>query len=149
MKAVYHSGFMTQDGTVVRRSKKGSGKGLFATRDFASGELVAEYTGKRITTAVADTLKTRYLFEIDKDWTIDGAPLSNRARWINHACMPNCESEVDNGRIFIKTLRPVFSGEEFTFDYGEEYFKEFLGPEKCLCENCSERRSTASREAVY
>ncbi len=140
---------MAHDGTLVKLSIQGSGKGLFATRDFAAGEMVAEYTGKRITTTVADTLKTRYLFEVDKKWTIDGATLSNRARWINHACMPNCESDIRDGRIFIHTLHPVFSGEEFTFDYGEEYFKEFLGPEKCLCVSCIEKRSTAQREAVY
>jgi SET domain-containing protein len=43
----------------------------------------------------------------------------NAARWINHACEPNCEAEeTAEGRIFIKALRDLQPGEELFYDYG-------------------------------
>ena len=42
----------------------------------------------------------------------------NAARWINHACQPNCEADEVEGRIFIKALRSIKPGEELTYDYG-------------------------------
>ena len=57
----------------VRKSKPGTGLGLFAISDIQKGEFILEYTGRKIPTAVADTMnKARYLFEIDGNWTIDG-----------------------------------------------------------------------------
>jgi uncharacterized protein len=124
---------MQQGGAVVCDSMRGLGKGLFADRAFCAGELVAEYSGRRIPTAYADTLKTRYLFEIDEQWTIDGSPESNIARYINHACSPNCEAGLRDGRIFIRAARRIRKGEELTIDYGEEYFDEFIRPKGCKC----------------
>jgi len=41
------------------------------------------------------------------------------ARWINHACTPNCEAdETDDCRVFIKALRDIEPGEELNYDYG-------------------------------
>ena len=42
----------------------------------------------------------------------------NAARWINHACKPNCEADEVDGRIFIKALRKIAPGEELFYDYG-------------------------------
>ena len=49
---------------------------------------------------------------------IDAVRDGNDSRWINHSCRPNCVPDEVKGRIFIKTRRPVFRGEELTFDYG-------------------------------
>ena len=117
----------------VRRGRPGTGLGLFATDYFKKGEMVIEYTGKKITTKKADTLGTKYLFEIDEKWTIDGSPRTNLARYVNHACEPNCEAEIDGTRIFYYAMRPIDSGEELTIDYGEEYFDEFIKPYGCKC----------------
>ena len=38
---------------------------------------------------------------------IDGGRDGNNARWINHACDPNCETDEVEGRIFIKALRDI------------------------------------------
>lgn len=118
---------------LIRRSRPGMGLGLFANDFFKKGEMVVEYTGKRITTKLADTLGTKYLFEIDKNWTIDGSPRTNMARYVNHACEPNTEAEIDGKRIFYYALRNIDSGEELTVDYGEEYFDEFIKPYGCKC----------------
>src|SRR5690606_26357558 len=49
---------------------------------------------------------------------IDASVRGNAARWINHSCAPNCESqEDDDGRVFIEAKRPIAKGEELTYDY--------------------------------
>lgn len=101
-----------------------------------AGEFVVEYTGRHIPTSYADTLKTRYLFELDDEWTIEGSAKDNLARYINHSCSPNCEAEIRDGRILIYTARTIAAGEELTIDYGDEYFEEFIRPVGCKCERC-------------
>jgi hypothetical protein len=38
--------------------------------------------------------------------------VNDSARWLNHACAPNCDTVEDEGRIFIHTLRSIGAGEE-------------------------------------
>ena len=122
---------------IIRRSRPGLGRGLFAATPFRKGEFLLEYTGKKIPTPYADTLHTRYLFELDTEWTIDGSDNSNTARYINHSCTPNCECDVREEKILIHATRDIRSGEELTMDYGEEYFDEFIRPLGCRCERCA------------
>jgi uncharacterized protein len=117
----------------IREAKPGKGKGLYAKRAFEFGEYLLDYTGKKIPTAEADALTTKYLFELDHQWTIDGEDESNTARYINHSCDPNVEAEVDGDRIRIHAARDIQEGEELTIDYGDEYFDEFIRPHGCLC----------------
>jgi SET domain-containing protein len=102
------------------------GKGVFAARHMAAGETVIEYVGELISMAEAiarhphdpkDPNHTFY-FQLDDERVIDAVRDGNDSKWINHSCRPNCEPEEVGGRIFIKTRRPVFRGEELTFDYG-------------------------------
>mgnify|MGYP001602558310 CR=1 FL=1 len=122
---------------LVQKARPGLGYGLFATAPVRKGNLISEYSGKRIPTPYADTLKTRYLFEIDREWTIDGSSRENIARYINHSCDPNCECELRSGRIFIYAARDIQEEEELTFDYGDEYFDEFIRPQGCRCMKCA------------
>jgi hypothetical protein len=126
---------MTYDKTKfeIREAEPGKGFGLYAKKDFAFGEYLLDYTGKKIPTKVADKLETRYLFELDAKWTIDGEDESNTARYINHACDPNVEAEIEGERIMIHAARDIEKGEELTIDYGDEYFDEFIKPGGCLC----------------
>ncbi len=118
----------------VRRSSPGMGQGLFALCDIKRGEFILEYTGKKISTDAADYMKhARYLFEIDEEWTIDGSPRSNTARYINHSCNPNTEAEISDGKILIIAVRDIKKGEELTIDYDTEYFDEFIRPVGCKC----------------
>ncbi len=109
------------------------GQGLFAARDIHNGDFILEYTGKKVPTPYADTLKSRYLFEIDEEWTIDGSPLSNTARYINHSCEPNTVARIKDGRIMIYAQKNITKGEEITIDYDTEYFDEFIQPIGCKC----------------
>ncbi len=121
---------------VVRESRPGLGLGLFADADIAKGDFIVEYTGTKIPTKVADALKTRYLFELDEQWTIDGETSANTARYINHSCEPNAEAEIHDEHILISATTDIKAGQEITIDYGEEYFDEFIRPTGCKCGKC-------------
>jgi len=113
------------------------GFGLFATRRFTKGDFIAEYTGEKVANAIADKMPGRYLFELDDQWTIDGSPRSNTARYINHSCDPNCDADVYDGHILIHAMRDIESGEELLYDYGDEYFEEFIRKVGCKCKKCT------------
>lgn len=109
----------------VRRSGV-HGKGVFALGSFTKGERIVEYTGQIITWKEAlrrhphdpaDPNHTFY-FHIDDGRVIDGKFGGNAAKWINHACQPNCETDEDDGRVWIKAKRAIKPGEELNYDYG-------------------------------
>jgi uncharacterized protein len=109
----------------VRRSGI-HGKGVFALAPIAGGERILEYTGSVITWKQAkkrpphnpDDPNHTFYFHIDDKHVIDGLDGGNAAKWINHACGPNCEADEDDGRVFITALRDIAPGEELNYDYG-------------------------------
>ena len=52
---------------------------------------------------------------------IDGGSRGNDARWINHACEPNCEAYEEDGRVFIHALMDIEAGEELNYNYALVY----------------------------
>ncbi len=118
---------------VVKRSVRGMGLGLFAARPILKGEHILDYTGDIITAEEADTRDTRYLFEIDDRYVIDGTTRSNIARYMNHFCRPNVEAEVIAGEVKFFALRNIDAGEELGFDYGTDYVAQFIAPKGCQC----------------
>lgn len=120
----------------IRTSFPGVGSGLFAVRPLRADEFVMEYTGERIPTGSAEDAGSRYLFLIDDEWTIDGPVPENTAGFINHACDPNCQAILEDGRVLIYAKRNIRSGEELTIDYGPEYFEKFIAPVGCRCWGC-------------
>ena len=100
------------------------GQGVFATRHLAAGERVIEYVGEVITMAEAIARHPHdaanpdhtFYFHLDDGRVIDARLGGNDSIWINHSCRPNCEPDLVKGRIFIQTRRPVYGGEELTFD---------------------------------
>lgn len=127
----------TRRGVVVRRSA--AGLGLFAARPFKKGERVVEYRGRAISKEEEYTSNSKYLFEVRRGRTIDGVARSNIARYINHSCKPNCEPETEKGRVFIDAVKNIKEGEEFTYDYGREYFNDHIKPRGCRCSACGRR----------
>jgi SET domain-containing protein len=117
----------------VEESGFGKGRGLFAGTDIAKGAFVAEYTGTKVSSKAADAMKSRYLFEIDDQWTIDAEHGGGVARYINHSCEPNTEAEIEDGHINIYAVKNISNGEEVTIDYGDEYYDEFIRPVGCKC----------------
>jgi len=124
-------------GLMVRRSARGRGLGLFTEGEIPRGAFIVEYIGRIIPTSDADNINTKYLFEVDEKITIDGSLRSNKARYINHSCRPNAEAEIDGSRIFIYAKKKIREGEEIFYDYGDEYFEEFIQPNGCKCPACA------------
>lgn len=126
------------------------GKGVFALQDIAAGDTLIEYLGEIISWKEAlrrhphDPAQPNhtFYFHIDDKNVIDGKVHGNAAKWINHACDPNCEADEVDGRIFIKALRDISAGEELNYDYGLvidlPYTPELLAEFPCWCgsDNC-------------
>ena len=121
------------------------GKGVFSTTTLKKGEVLIEYKGEVITWKEAlrrhphdpkDPDHTFY-FHIDDKHVIDAKFGGNAARWINHACTPNCEADEIDGRIFIKALRTIRPGTELFYDYGliidEPYTRKLKKQFECRC----------------
>ena len=111
----------------VRRSRI-HGRGVYATRAIKAGERIIEYKGERISWKEADRRPASdpddpnhtFLFALDDGKrVIDAAVGGNSARWINHSCDPNCETEEsEDGRVFIQAVRNIRRGEELFYDFG-------------------------------
>jgi SET domain-containing protein len=101
------------------------GLGAFALRRIRAGTRLVEYQGERISVEeaarrYADDGRARphvLLFTVDQRTLIDAGVGGNDARFINHACDPNCEAIIVAGRVYIEALRTIRPGEELTYDY--------------------------------
>ncbi|MFY9514498.1 MAG: SET domain-containing protein-lysine N-methyltransferase [Rubrivivax sp.] len=129
----------------VRRSGV-HGKGVFALQAIAAGTRIIEYKGqiigwpealRRHPHNPAEPNHTFY-FSLDcGDHVIDANVDGNAARWINHACDPNCQANEEEGRVFIEALRDLQPGEELFYDYGlvidERYTPQLKKDYACRC----------------
>ncbi|MGZ5875922.1 MAG: SET domain-containing protein, partial [Bradyrhizobium sp.] len=73
----------------------------------------------------------------------------NIARYINHACKPNAESDVKprKRKVVIRAIKNIEPGEEINYDYGTDYFKAYLKPIGCKCAACEKKRKKKRAEA--
>lgn len=117
----------------VRVGKSKTGLGLYAMEPIPKGKKIIEYVGKVLVDEPDDATDGLYIFNINKKMDIDGKPRWNTARYINHSCRPNAESDVINGHVWISAKRNIMLGEEITYDYGREYFNEYIKPKGCKC----------------
>ena len=115
------------------------GKGVFAAEPITQGTRILEYTGERIAKEEATRRIIQgntYIFYFDASYDIDGSTRQNRARYINHSCDPNCETDMKDGGIWIITLRDITVGEELSYDYGYELVGYEKRPCRCGARNC-------------
>ena len=87
----------------------------------------------------------KYMFELNRRWTIDGSSRWNVARYLNHSCRPNAKPVLRKGRIVFVALRRIAPGEEITYDYGREYFDFFIKPSGCRCAACAAKARRSRR----
>jgi len=120
----------------VKRAPKGMGLGLYADEPIAEDTCIIEYTGRVISKEEEEKSRSRYLFTVNRNTTIDGSLRSNIARYINHSCAPNAEAVIHKNRIYIFALRDIEVGESIAYDYGKEYFDEYLSNGRCRCNSC-------------
>lgn len=134
---------------ITVRTSTVHGKGVFALVDIPKKTRIIEYRGERIPWSEAlkrhphdpDNPNHTFFFDIDDDMVIDGGRGGNSARWINHACKPNCKAkqeEIDGAqRVFIYAKRDIAAGEELFYDYGliidGKITKKLKREYRCLC----------------
>ena len=133
----------------VGRSR--TGLGLFATKPIKKGAKIVRYFGPLLDSRKKkdDAIENKYLFELNNRWTIDGSVRKNIARYINHACKPNAESDVipRKRKVVIRAIKKIEPGEEINYDYGTDYFKAYLKPIGCKCAACEKKRKKKRAEA--
>jgi hypothetical protein len=133
----------------VGRSR--TGLGLFATKPIKKGAKIVRYFGPLLDSRKKkdDAIENKYLFELNGRWTIDGSVRKNIARYINHACKPNAESDVSarKRKVVIRAIKKIEPGEEINYDYGTDYFKAYLKPIGCKCDACEKKRKKQRAEA--
>mgnify|MGYP001316663929 CR=1 FL=1 len=128
------------------------GHGVVAEKNIKKGSKIIEYVGEKINKSEGDKRSDRrikkylnskktgsvYIFELNKKYDIDGSPLYNKARYINHSCDPNCEVEIIKERIWICSIKSIKKGEELSYDYGYEFDKNDYKDHVCMCgsKNC-------------
>jgi hypothetical protein len=101
------------------------GRGVFAAAPIRKGTRILEYLGDRISHDAADKRyedhdesdNHTFLFIVDKHTVIDAGVGGNDARFINHQCEGNCESVIENRRVFIDATRDIAPGQELGYDY--------------------------------
>lgn len=128
----------------VKKSKI-HGTGIYAKKNIPEGTRVIEYVGERVTKKESDRraqtplennaeneeMGAVYLFEINKRYDLDGYVPYNTARYINHSCEPNCESDIIKGRVYIIAIRDIKKGEEISYNYN--YSWEDYEDHPCYC----------------
>lgn len=113
---------------IIVRTSRIHGRGVYAARRIAKGERIIEYRGELISWKEADRRPPSdpddphhtFFFSLSNGkQVIDAGSGGNAARWINHSCDPNCETEEDEEgkRVFIQALRDIRRGEELFYDY--------------------------------
>ncbi|MEO7404263.1 MAG: SET domain-containing protein-lysine N-methyltransferase [Burkholderiales bacterium] len=129
----------------VARNSPIHGRGVFALQRIKKGERIVEYKGRLITEAEADRRYPdndakpahTFLFLIEDAMVIDANHNGNSARWLNHSCAPNCETDEDNGHVFIDAIRDIEPGIELVYDYNlvldEPLTKALRERYRCLC----------------
>ena len=134
-----------------RIGRSRTGLGLFATRRIKKGTKIIRYFGPLLDSKKKkdDAIENKYLFELNNRWTIDGSVRENVARYINHACKPNAESDVRprKRKVFIRAIKNIEPGDEINYDYGTDYFKAYLKPIGCKCAACEKKRRKKRAEA--
>jgi SET domain-containing protein len=121
---------------IVRRRSAISGWGVYAAQTIEEDTRIVEYKGELVSQAEGWRREQRYLprhriwiFNINDRWARDAAVGGNVARYVNHACRPNCYTDIEGRTIWILAARRIRKGEELTYDYNTEGVAGI----RCLC----------------
>jgi histone-lysine N-methyltransferase SETD1 len=112
---------------------------------------IVEYLGELIRCQLCDKREAyydsvklgSYMFRIDDTYAVDATKFGGQARFVNHACDPNCTSRIitveGSKHILIYALRDIAKDEELTYDY--KFPLETNPDDKVPC-NCSAPKCT-------
>ena len=133
---------------IVKKSKV-HGTGVFANHDTPKNTKIIQYIGDKVTKSEGDRRSAErikkylnrknegsvYIFELNKRYDIDGSPLYNKARYINHSCNPNCEVEIIKNEIWISSIKSIKKGNELNYDYGYPFDEDDFSDHICKCDS--------------
>jgi SET domain-containing protein len=109
---------------IVRRRSKLHGWGVFAAEPIHKNTRIIDYDGELIDHKESLKRETRYLkkgciwcFTVNRRWVRDANVGGNLARFINHACKPNCYSQIVGKTIWIRAAKNIEPGDELTYNY--------------------------------
>ena len=96
---------------IERRKSKVQGWGVFATETIPKNKRIISYTGEKISNTESLKRERRYIqkghiwcFKLTSRTVIDAGVGGNIARFINHACKPNCYIEIKDGIIWVREI---------------------------------------------
>ncbi|CAG9569536.1 unnamed protein product [Danaus chrysippus] len=120
------------------------GWGLRTMQDIKAGQFVIEYVGELIDEEEFRRRMNRkhevrdenfYFLTLDKERMIDAGPKGNLARFMNHSCEPNCETQkwtvLGDVRVGLFALRDIPANSELTFNYNLE--TSGIEKKRCMC----------------
>lgn len=101
---------------IVKNTK--NGKGVFANKNFKSGEIIFEFHGKFFT---FEELPTPYN-EVEDHYVQIGenlymGPSGGIDDFFNHSCAPNAGLKIDDKKVFLVAITDIKNGDEITWDY--------------------------------
>lgn len=112
---------------IQKRRSAIQGWGVFATQAINKNTRIIDYAGEKIPNRESLKREKRYLkkghiwcFKLNRLYVRDAAVGGNDARYINHACEPNCYTQVIGDTIWIRAARNIRKGEELTYDYSTD-----------------------------
>ena len=123
------------------------GTGVISTENIKKNTKIIQYIGDKISKKEGDirsALRIKkylnkknegsvYIFELNKKYDIDGSPIYNKARYINHSCNPNCEVDIIKNEIWISSIKKINKGEELNYDYGYPFDEDDYNDHVCKC----------------
>lgn len=122
---------------IRRKRSKLHGWGVFAAEPINKNKRVITYDGEKIRNRDSTKREIRYLklgriwcFRVNHLYSRDANVGGNIARFINHACKPNCYSNIFGDTIWICAARNISPGEELTYNY----YTEGEGEIPCKCQ---------------
>lgn len=128
--------------SIERRRSKLHGLGVFAFKPIPKNARIIDYAGEKISHQESLRRERRYMkrgqiwcFQLNRRWVRDGSVEGNLARFINHACRPNCYVQIVDDTIWIRAARNIRAGEELTYDY----FTDGQGSISCRCRTDCQR----------
>ena len=109
---------------IARRRSKVHGWGVFALEPINKNRRIIDYAGELIDHKESLKRETTYLgrgqiwcFTVNRRLVRDAGVGGNVARFINHACRPNCYTQIIGHTIWIRAARNITPGDELTYDY--------------------------------
>jgi uncharacterized protein len=112
---------------IEKRRSKIHGWGVYATGRIPKNKRIVDYAGEKISNQESLKRERRYIrrghiwcFKLTNRTVIDAGVGGNVARFINHACRPNCYVHIVQGTIWIRAARTIRKGEELTYHYNTD-----------------------------